>query len=152
MTPIGRSHPLAELVDLAAEHVEGFERPTKPHSTCGGEGAEPLGRHHSRTCECQFSAWKQGSGTEWDNSPEAVIAAVVLHAAKTDLDLRVNGLHVGVGSLVHGAGVKVDEPSLGTVSEALLMSLLGSYRIDVDDLMMKRRMARLQERRARTPG
>lgn len=77
---------LAELAALAAK-VEGFDRPVRDHQACDGTGAEWRGAR-SFPCSCQFSAWEQGSGTEWDNSPAALLMAVAMQGRFVVVDWR----------------------------------------------------------------
>lgn len=122
---------LSELAALADSEVEGFERPTRPHSTCGGAGVEVLGRYHNRTCECQFSKWEQGSGTEWDDSPGALLMTVwmlPLKITRTHISVRVERYCGRVGGFYEGMS-KQPIRTEADAAHAILVALLRAYGV-----------------------
>ena len=83
---------VAELAALAAK-VEGFERPAAVPCPCDGVGF---------CVRCLFSDDDDG----WDNSPAALLMAVMLYARKHHGDVEMNGASVAVHSMQMGPGLK----------------------------------------------
>lgn len=120
---------LPELAALA-EKVEGFDRPVRDHQACDGTGAEWRGAR-SFPCSCQFSAWEQGSGTEWDNSPAAFLMAVAL--ASGQLFLGNVLVHVTQGDRPVAEATIPGERNAEALARAALVALLRAHGVDVSE-------------------
>lgn len=112
---------LPELAALA-EKVEGFERPVQACRTCGGYGDATPGWRYTK-CECEA-----GDGCEWDNSPAALLMAVVLHRCKTQKPLLGRG-H-GIFCLPVDAAPDTRE-SPESIARAALVALLRAHGVEV---------------------
>lgn len=120
---------LPKLAALAEEHLEGFKRPAGVCGRCEGRGTKiPTAIPSDIVCvDCR------GYGTRNDDSPEALIAAVVLYCYQKGIPHGLRGERLSVAACVErgsrGYFAHLDDTRPEGIARAMLIALLFAHGI-----------------------